>query len=96
MRIAEYKQIDVENVEKVIHHEASIDEQGKEIPAYDETITVEKPIYSMVYRDMTEQEIAEMQAMTREQEEALPSAEERIEILEQAFMEFVSEVLEND
>lgn len=96
MRIAEYKQIDVDNVEKVIHHEASIDEKGKEIPAYDETIIVEKPIYGMVYRNMTTEEIAEQEAMAQKQVEAPPSAEERIEILEQAFVEFVEEVLSND
>lgn len=57
MRIAEYKQIDTEYIEKVIHHEAT-----EENEAYDETVTIPKAIMGMVYRDATEEEIAEMQA----------------------------------
>lgn len=59
-----------------------------------ETYSVIVPIMKAMSVEATEEEIAEMQAQEIPQE--LPSAEERIEILEQAFMEFVSEVLEND
>lgn len=90
-RIAEYKIVDYETEEKIIP--AQYDEEMNLI-SEERIEEIRKPIYAMVYRDMTEQE--EAQAMAQEQEEVLPSAEERIEILEQAFAEFVGEVLNND
>lgn len=92
-KIAEYKIIDYKT--ETITIPAEYDEEGNILT---EAHTEEKrtPIYGMVYRDMTEQEEAEALAMAQEQEETLPSAEERIEILEQAFAEFVEEVLAND
>lgn len=60
MRIGEYKQIDSEIITKTIHHPAEIDDQGNEIAAWNETVSVEKPIMGMVYRDATDEEIAEM------------------------------------
>ena len=73
MRIAEYKQID-ERIE-VIHHEATYDEEGNILAeAYDEEKHI--PIMSMVYRDMTPEEIAELP-----QEDPLeePTQEDKIE-----------------
>lgn len=92
-RIAEYKIVDYKT--EIITIPAEYDDEGNIVT---EAHTEEKrnPIYAMVYRDMTEAEEAEALAMAQEQEETLPSAEERIEILEQAFAEFVEEVLAND
>jgi len=42
-----------------------------------------------IYRDATEQEIAEMQAMAEQEQEVLPSAEERLEALENAMLEMM-------
>jgi len=42
-----------------------------------------------IYRDATEQEIAEMQAMAEQEQEGLPSAEERLEALENAMLEMM-------
>lgn len=60
MRIAEYKQIDIE----IITNEIEVDdfnEDGEVIGTHAETITKEVPVMGMVYRDATEEEIAEMQ-----------------------------------
>lgn len=91
MRIAEYKQIDTKVVSEQI---LEVDENDEQIA---KIITKEIPIMGMVYRDMTAEEIAEYGKMQSEVEHNIPlSAEERIEILEDAFAEFVSEVLSDD
>lgn len=92
MRIGEYKQIDTEVIKTPV-----LDEEGNETGEFTET---QKPITGMVYRDMTPEEEEEMfrqQAEFEEYERNRPlTPEERMEVLEDAFAEFVMEVLSND
>lgn len=60
-RIAEYKQIDTETITDTVMVD-DYDEEGNVIGQHKEDITKEKPIYGMVYRDMTEEELAQLQA----------------------------------
>ena len=92
MRITEYKQIDTEIIEKF---RFILDEEGNETGEVEKYIE-EKPVMGMVYRDMTPEEEAEMarqQAEMEEMERNRPlTAEERMEILEDAFAELCEEV----
>lgn len=78
MRIGEYKQIDIE----IITNEIEVDdfnEDGEVIGTHTETITKEVPVMGMVYRDMTEEEIAEMQKQQEQVPAEEPSQLDRIE-----------------
>lgn len=76
MRIAEYKQIDTQ----IIENEMPILDDNGNITSY-ETIRKEVPIMGMVYRDMTEEEVAEMESV--EMPIAEPTLEEKINALYQ-------------
>ena len=60
MRIAEYKQIGTKIVDKTITIPAEYDEEGNILAEeYEKTLQEERPVMGMIYRDMTEEEIAE-------------------------------------
>ena len=83
MRIAEYKQISTRSEQRVIHHEAEYDDEGNIIvEAWDETVEMEVPVMGMVYRDATQEEIAEFERQQAELPEPEPSPEERLAELE--------------
>ena len=84
MRIAEYKKIGIKTEEYKIIVPAEYDEKGN-ITSIDneETRTREVPIMGMVYRDMTAEEIAEMEKIQAEMPEPQSTAEERLDKVEQ-------------
>lgn len=83
MRIAEYKQIDERTEEYTVTIPAEYDEDGNVISdEHEEIRTRTVPIMGMVYRDMTEEEIAEFERQQAEIPEPEPTPEERIEALE--------------
>lgn len=72
MRIAEYKQIDERTEEYTVTIPAEYDEEGNvTVEEREEIRTRTVPVMGMVYRDMTEEEIAEMQ----KQQEQIPPEE---------------------
>ena len=80
MRIAEYKQIDERTEEYTVTIPAEYDEDGNIIAEEHEEIrTRTVPIMGMGYRDMTEEEIAEMQKQQEEIPAEEPSQLDRIE-----------------
>lgn len=84
MRIAEYKQISTRTEKQVIHHGAEYDDCGNVIAeAWDENVEVEVPVMGIVYRDMTLEEIAELEKIQTEMPEPEPTAEERLDKVEQ-------------
>ena len=89
MKIAEYKQIDTEYKKITIHHDEKPIMKGDATvgfePAWDEEVTEEIPIMGVVYREMTAEEIAEMEAIPKPN--ILPTDTERIEAIEEAVME---------
>lgn len=71
-RIAEYKQIDERVEEYTVTIPAEHDEQGNvTVEEHEEIRTRTVPVMGMVYRDMSEEEIADMQ----KQQEQLPPEE---------------------
>lgn len=71
-RIAEYKQIDERTEEYTITIPAEYDEEGNIITEEHEEIhTRTVPVMGMIYRDMSEEEIADMQ----KQQEQIPPEE---------------------
>lgn len=83
MRVAEYKQISTRIEQRVIHHDAEQAEDGTIIKdAWCETVDVMVPIMGMVYRDATQEEIAEMERQQAELPEPEPTPEERLDALE--------------
>lgn len=96
MRIAEYKQVSTEIIKKTILVN-DYDENGNIIGQHEETVTEEKPVMGMTYRDMTPEEEAEMLRQQKEAEEYEKNrpltAEERMEILEDAFAELCEVIL---
>ena len=95
MKIAEYKQIDTKTIENAISV-IDYNEEGEEIGQHEEIVRKEIPVMGMVYRDMTSEEEAEMLRQQKELEEYERNrpltAEERMEILEDAFAELCEEV----
>lgn len=84
MRIAEYKKIGIKTEEYKIIVPAEYDDEGKLITEeHEETRTREVPVMGMVYRDMTAEEIAEMEKIQTEMPEPQPTAEERLDKVEQ-------------
>lgn len=82
-KIAEYKQIDTRLEQRVIHHNETYDEEGNiVVPAYDETIEVSIPVMGMIYRDTTPEEEAKFVRQHAEMPEPEPTAEERLDALE--------------
>lgn len=84
MRIVEYKQIRTKTEEYTVTIPAEYDNEGKLITEEHEEIhTREVPVMGMVYRDMTVEEIAEMEKIQAEMPEPQPTAEERLDKVEQ-------------
>lgn len=84
MRIAEYKQIRTKTEEYTVIIPAEYDEEGNiTVEEHEETHTREVPVMGMVYRDMTAEEIAEMEKIQAEMPEPQPTAEERLDKVEQ-------------
>lgn len=94
MRIAEYKQISSETTTNTILVD-DVDESGEVIGSHEETITTERPIMGMVYRDATAEEIAEAERMAAEMpEEPADETAQRISELEDALIELASIIME--
>ena len=80
MRIAEYKKIGIKTEEYKIIVPAEYDEKGNITSIeHEETRTREVPIMGMVYRDMTSEEIAELEKIQTELPEEQPTQQDRIE-----------------
>lgn len=80
MRVAEYKQIDERIEEYTVIIPAKCDENGNVIvEEHEETKTRTVPVMGMVYRDMTEEEIAKMQKLQEQFPTEEPSQLDRIE-----------------
>lgn len=83
MRIAEYKQIDTKTEEYTVIVPPEYDDEGNIISEeHEETRTREVPVMGKVYRDMTPEEIAEMEKLQKEMPEPEPTPEERLNTLE--------------
>ena len=80
MRIAEYKKIGIKTEEYKIIVPAEYDEKGN-IPSieHEETRTKEVPVMGLVYRDMTPEEIAEMEKIQTELPQEEATQQDRIE-----------------
>ena len=80
MRIVEYKQIRTKTEEYTVTIPAEYDNEGKLITdEHEETRTREVPVMGMVYRDMTPEEIAELEKIQTELPEEQPTQQDRIE-----------------
>lgn len=80
MRIAEYKQTGTRTESYTVTVPAEYDEEGNLISEeHEETRTCEVPVMGMVYRDMTAEEIAEMEKIQAERPEEQPTQQDRIE-----------------
>lgn len=80
MRIAEYKQTGTHTEEYTVIIPAEYDDEGMVITEeHKEVRTREVPVMGLVYRDMTEEEIAEIEQMQSEVPEPEATAEDRIE-----------------
>lgn len=83
MKIAEYKQTGTRIEEYTVTIPAEYDNEGKLITEeHEETRTREVPVMGMVYRDMTPEEIAEVEKLQAEIPEPEPTPEERLNTLE--------------
>lgn len=83
MRIAEYKQTGTCTEEYTVTIPPEYDDAGNLISEEHEEIrTREVPVMGMVYRDMTPEEIAEMEKIQEEMPEEQPTPEERLNTLE--------------
>ena len=80
MRIAEYKQIDTRTETYTVTIPPEYDESGNvTIPEHEEIRTREIPVMGLIYRDMTAEELAEIEQMQSEIPEPEATAEDRIE-----------------
>lgn len=83
MKIAEYKQTGTRTESYTVTVPPEYDEEGNLISEeHEETRTREVPVMGMVYRDMTAEEIAEMEKIQTEMPEPQSTAEERLDTLE--------------
>ena len=79
MRIAEYKQTGTRTEEYTVTIPAEYDDEGNmTVEEHEEVRTREVPVMGLVYRDMTEEEIAEIEQM-QSVPEPEATAEDRIE-----------------
>mgnify|MGYP004513501147 CR=1 FL=1 len=79
-RTGEYKQIDTRTETHTVIIPPEYDDEGNLISEeHEETCTREVPVMGMVYRDMTDEEIAEMEKMQEEMPEEQPTQQDRIE-----------------
>lgn len=84
MKIAEYKQTGTRTEEYKVTIPAEYDEEGDIISEeHEETRTREVPVMGMVYRDMTPEEIAEVEKLQADMPEPQPTEEERLDKVEQ-------------
>lgn len=84
MKIAEYKQTGTRTESYTVTIPPEYDEEGNLISEeHEETRNREVPIMGMVYRDMTAEEIAEMEKIQAEMPEPQSTAEERLDKVEQ-------------
>lgn len=80
MRIAEYKQINTRTEEYTVTIPAEYDDEGNvTVEEHEEIRTRTVPIMGMVYRDATQEEIAEMQKQLEQLPQEEPSQLDRIE-----------------
>lgn len=80
MRIAEYKQTGTRTEEYTVTIPAEYDDEGNmTVEEHEEVRTREVPVMGLVYRDMTPEEIAEIEKMQSEVPEPEATAEDRIE-----------------
>lgn len=80
MRIAEYKQTGTRTEEYTVTIPAEYDDEGNmTVEEHEEVRTREVPVMGLVYREMTEEEIAEIEQMQSEVPETEATAEDRIE-----------------
>ena len=80
MRIAEYKQAGTRTEEYTVTIPPEYDDEGMVITEeHKEVRTREVPVMGLVYRDMTEEELAEIEQMQSEVPEPEATAEDRIE-----------------
>lgn len=83
-RIAEYKQTGTRTEEYTVTIPPEYDDEGNIISEeHEETRTREVPVMGMVYRDMTAEEIAEMEKIQADMPEPEPTEEERLDKVEQ-------------
>lgn len=83
MKVAEYKRTGTRTESYTVTVPPEYDEEGNLISEeHEETRTREVPIMGMVYRDMTPEEIAEMEKLQKEMPEPEPTPEERLNTLE--------------
>ena len=84
MKVAEYKQTGTRTESYTVTVPPEYDEEGNLISGeHEETRTREVPVMGMVYRDMTAEEIAELKKIQAEMPEPQPTAEERLDKVEQ-------------
>lgn len=84
MKIAEYKQTGTRTESYTVTIPPEYDEEGSIISEeHEETRTREIPVMGMVYRDMTPEEIAELEKIQAEMPEPQSTAEERLDKVEQ-------------
>ena len=84
MKVAEYKQTGTRTESYTVTVPPEYDEEGNLISdEHEETRTREVPVMGMVYRDMTAEEIAKMEKIQTEMPEPQPTAEERLDKVEQ-------------
>ena len=80
MRIAEHKQAGTRTEEYTVTIPPEYDDEGMVITEeHKEVRTREVPVMGLVYRDMTEEELAEIEQMQSEVPEPEATAEDRIE-----------------
>lgn len=83
MKVTEYKQTGTRTESYTVTVPPEYDEEGNLISEeHEETRTREVPVMGMVYRDMTAEEIAEMEKIQTEMPEPQSTAEERLDTLE--------------
>lgn len=83
MKVIEDKIIGYEK--QIVHHDAIVDEDDTIIePSWEETIEVAK--WATVYRDMTDEEIAEL---PQEEPQEEPTQEERLSAIEDVLLEMM-------
>ena len=80
MRIAEYKKTGTKTEKYKVTVPAEYDEENNLISEeHEETKIREIPVMGMVYRDMTPEEIEEMEKLQKEMPEEQPTQQDRIE-----------------
>lgn len=80
MRIAEYKQINTKTETYTVTIPPEYDDEGNIITEeHEETRTREVPVMGLVYRDMTAEELAEIEQNQSEVPEPEATADDRIE-----------------